>query len=151
MVQTVLDTTDPRALAEFYRDLLGWSYRPRTPAWLTEECHELIANALAAAVTAAEPLGPTRGRHIELEAIRSCTLDMAAWSDVSRRVGVPISLPYFDDHVIDAEWTCRTCGEPVAGLMGGLPETKTIPPPRTTSETGTVRSRSARRSSNAAT
>ena len=28
MVQTVLDTTDPRALAEFYRDLLGWSYRP---------------------------------------------------------------------------------------------------------------------------
>jgi catechol 2,3-dioxygenase-like lactoylglutathione lyase family enzyme len=28
MVQTVLDSTDPRALAEFYRDLLGWSYRP---------------------------------------------------------------------------------------------------------------------------
>jgi catechol 2,3-dioxygenase-like lactoylglutathione lyase family enzyme len=28
IVQTVLDTTDPRALAEFYRDLLGWSYRP---------------------------------------------------------------------------------------------------------------------------
>jgi catechol 2,3-dioxygenase-like lactoylglutathione lyase family enzyme len=28
MVGTVLDTTDPRALAEFYRDLLGWSYRP---------------------------------------------------------------------------------------------------------------------------
>jgi catechol 2,3-dioxygenase-like lactoylglutathione lyase family enzyme len=27
MVSTVLDTTDPRALAEFYRDLLGWSYR----------------------------------------------------------------------------------------------------------------------------
>jgi catechol 2,3-dioxygenase-like lactoylglutathione lyase family enzyme len=28
MVGTVLDTTDPRALAEFYRDLLGWTYRP---------------------------------------------------------------------------------------------------------------------------
>ena len=28
MVSTVLDTTDPRTLAEFYRDLLGWSYRP---------------------------------------------------------------------------------------------------------------------------
>jgi hypothetical protein len=26
--QTVLDTTDPRGLAEFYRLLLGWSYRP---------------------------------------------------------------------------------------------------------------------------
>ncbi len=28
LVQTVLDSTDPRTLAEFYRDLLGWSYRP---------------------------------------------------------------------------------------------------------------------------
>jgi hypothetical protein len=26
--QTVLDTTDARALAEFYRQLLGWGYRP---------------------------------------------------------------------------------------------------------------------------
>jgi catechol 2,3-dioxygenase-like lactoylglutathione lyase family enzyme len=25
---TVLDTTDTRALAEFYRQLLGWAYRP---------------------------------------------------------------------------------------------------------------------------
>lgn len=28
VVQTVLDTTDPRALAEFYRELLGLDYRP---------------------------------------------------------------------------------------------------------------------------
>jgi catechol 2,3-dioxygenase-like lactoylglutathione lyase family enzyme len=28
IVQTVLDTTDPRALAEFYRQLLGLRYRP---------------------------------------------------------------------------------------------------------------------------
>lgn len=28
VVQTVLDTTDPRGLAEFYRELLGMSYRP---------------------------------------------------------------------------------------------------------------------------
>lgn len=26
--QTVLDCVDPRRLADFYRDLLGWSYRP---------------------------------------------------------------------------------------------------------------------------
>jgi catechol 2,3-dioxygenase-like lactoylglutathione lyase family enzyme len=26
--QTVLDTTDARGLAEFYRQLLGWAYRP---------------------------------------------------------------------------------------------------------------------------
>ena len=28
MVSTVLDTPDPRALAEFYRELLRWTYRP---------------------------------------------------------------------------------------------------------------------------
>lgn len=28
VVQTVLDTTDPRTLAEFYRELLGLHYRP---------------------------------------------------------------------------------------------------------------------------
>jgi catechol 2,3-dioxygenase-like lactoylglutathione lyase family enzyme len=28
LVQTVLDGPDTRALAEFYRELLGWSYRP---------------------------------------------------------------------------------------------------------------------------
>jgi catechol 2,3-dioxygenase-like lactoylglutathione lyase family enzyme len=28
LVQTVLDTTDVRVLAEFYRELLGWHYRP---------------------------------------------------------------------------------------------------------------------------
>ncbi|MFC7817913.1 VOC family protein [Streptomyces sp. NPDC057367] len=28
LLQTVLDTTDPRRLAEFYRQLLGLTYRP---------------------------------------------------------------------------------------------------------------------------
>jgi hypothetical protein len=28
LLQTVLDTTDARELAEFYRQLLGWHYRP---------------------------------------------------------------------------------------------------------------------------
>jgi hypothetical protein len=28
LVQTVLDATNPREVAEFYRQLLGWSYRP---------------------------------------------------------------------------------------------------------------------------
>ncbi len=44
LLQTVLDTTDPRGLAEFYRDLLGYRYRagdeppsdgtPDEPDWL---------------------------------------------------------------------------------------------------------------------
>jgi catechol 2,3-dioxygenase-like lactoylglutathione lyase family enzyme len=28
LVQTILDSTDPRRAAEFWRELLGWSYRP---------------------------------------------------------------------------------------------------------------------------
>jgi glyoxalase superfamily protein len=28
LLQTVLDSTDPRGLAEFYRELLGYAYRP---------------------------------------------------------------------------------------------------------------------------
>jgi catechol 2,3-dioxygenase-like lactoylglutathione lyase family enzyme len=28
LVQTVLDTTDPRRAAEFWREFLGWNYRP---------------------------------------------------------------------------------------------------------------------------
>ena len=28
LVHTVLDSTDPRRAAEFWRELLGWSYRP---------------------------------------------------------------------------------------------------------------------------
>ena len=44
LLQTVLDTTDPRGLAEFYRELLGYRYRqgdeaptdgtPEEPGWL---------------------------------------------------------------------------------------------------------------------
>ncbi len=44
LLQTVLDTTDPRGLAEFYRALLGYTYRvgdeppldgtPDRPDWL---------------------------------------------------------------------------------------------------------------------
>lgn len=44
LLQTVLDTTDPRGLAEFYRELLGYRYRagdeppadgaPEEPDWL---------------------------------------------------------------------------------------------------------------------
>ena len=53
LLQTVLDTTDPRGLAEFYRALLGYTYRegdapstdgtPDEPDWLvlTDGTHRL--------------------------------------------------------------------------------------------------------------
>lgn len=53
LLQTVLDTTDPRGLAEFYRELLGYEYRagdappadgtPDQPDWLvvTDGTHRL--------------------------------------------------------------------------------------------------------------
>lgn len=86
---------------------LAWQYRPRTAAWLTDDCVDLITEALAAAAPDLEPLAPTRGRHLELEAIDLTTRDMAAWHDVHRAAGVPIALPYFDDHVVTSALSVR--------------------------------------------
>jgi catechol 2,3-dioxygenase-like lactoylglutathione lyase family enzyme len=35
LTATVLDTPDPRALARFYRDLLGWTIGADDPTWVT--------------------------------------------------------------------------------------------------------------------
>jgi hypothetical protein len=35
LTATVLDAPDPRALAHFYRDLLGWSVGTDEPEWIT--------------------------------------------------------------------------------------------------------------------
>lgn len=42
--QTVLDATDVRALAEFWRELLGWSYRPgdEAPAEAPDDADWLV-------------------------------------------------------------------------------------------------------------
>ncbi|MGX7825942.1 asparagine synthase-related protein [Actinokineospora sp. 24-640] len=100
---------DPRntAAMEITSVRLAWQYRPRMCDWLTEDCFDLIADALSRAAEDAEPLAPTRGRHAELEAIDITTRDMAAWRDVHREAGVPIALPYFDDHVISAALAVR--------------------------------------------
>lgn len=100
---------DPRntSAMELTTVRLAWQYRPRTAAWLTDDCVDLITEALSAAGDDLEPLAPTRGRHLELEAIDLTTRDMAAWRDVHRTAGVPISLPYFDDHVVTSALSVR--------------------------------------------
>ncbi|MBK1783760.1 asparagine synthase [Prauserella cavernicola] len=100
-----LDLANPRSV-EFGTVLLDWSYPARVPSWLTAESRDLLAEELAS-TSGAAPLAPTRGRHLELEAIDCFTRELAPWRDIGRRDGIEFALPYFDDHVIDAALAVR--------------------------------------------
>lgn len=86
--------------------LLAWLYPPRVPPWLTPAARDLLADAVAGA-TGAPPLAANRGEHIELDAIDLISSEMNAWRDISRRYGISIGMPYFDDQVIDAARAVR--------------------------------------------
>ncbi|TQJ01341.1 asparagine synthase-related protein [Amycolatopsis cihanbeyliensis] len=105
---TALASVDPRNTeAMTYRTVrLDWLYPPRLPAWITEEAIGLIERELTAADGTA-PLGPTRGRHIELAALDIAAEDFAVLDDLTRRAGIPAAAPYLDDHVVDAALSVR--------------------------------------------
>ncbi len=81
---------------------LGWSAPPRCAEWVTVEARRAAAEVVGAAAREAEPLGPTRGEHADLDQIRSCTRIIRQWEQMSARAGLPIQSPYFDDRVIEA-------------------------------------------------
>ena len=100
LVQTVLDTTDPRGLAEFYRELLGYRYRagdepppegtPDEADWLvvTDGTHRLAFQEVddLPRPTWPEPSGVPQQLHLdlmvsdvdELEQQRQRALDLGA-------------------------------------------------------------------------
>jgi asparagine synthase (glutamine-hydrolysing) len=75
--------------------------------WLTPECRELVTAGLREAVREAEPYAPTLGRHRELSALYTGTQECAAIAEAGRRAGVPVTMPYFDDAVVDAALSVR--------------------------------------------
>ncbi|WP_158880512.1 lasso peptide isopeptide bond-forming cyclase [Amycolatopsis anabasis] len=81
---------------------LGWGAPPRLFDWVTEDGEQAVRTALYDAACMAEPLGPTRGEHADLEQILSCTRIIRQWEQMSARAGLPIQSPYFDDRVIEA-------------------------------------------------
>ncbi|MFD8495977.1 lasso peptide isopeptide bond-forming cyclase [Amycolatopsis sp. NPDC059657] len=81
---------------------LGWGCPPRLFDWVTPRAKRLAIDALREAAATADPLGPTRGEHADLEQILSCTRIIRQWEQMSARAGLPIQSPYFDDRVIEA-------------------------------------------------
>jgi asparagine synthase (glutamine-hydrolysing) len=81
---------------------LGWGLPPRLFDWVTPEAHALARDALRQAAETAQPLGRTRGEHVDLEAILSCGRIIRQWEQTSARAGLPIQSPFLDDRVIEA-------------------------------------------------
>lgn len=101
-----IDLTKPGDLG-FCNPLLAWITPPVVQSWLTPECRELVAAGLREAAEQAEPYAPTLGRHRELSALYTGTQECAAIAEAGRRAGVPVTMPYFDDAVVDAALSVR--------------------------------------------
>ncbi|MGW7417370.1 asparagine synthase-related protein [Streptomyces sp. NPDC054863] len=86
---------------------LGWLVHPRVPNWVASYGIDLVREQLAAACDHAVPLAATRGVHAELDSIRMGTRDIAALSQMSGMLGLPLHTPYFDDQVITAALSVR--------------------------------------------
>ncbi|MFC4554987.1 VOC family protein [Georgenia faecalis] len=105
--QTVIDTSDPRTLAEFYRRLLGLRYREGdegpdegTPDWLTlvddAGAHVLAFQHVAGLPRPAWPEGtPPQMMHLDL--MVSDTDDLARQVDTARALGAEVVRDRSDD------------------------------------------------------
>lgn len=81
---------------------LGWGEPPRMFGWVTSHAVEAARGVLLDAAGTAEPLGPDRGQHVDLEQIRDVTRIIRQWDQMCSRVGLPMASPFLDDRVIEA-------------------------------------------------
>ncbi|MEU1310295.1 asparagine synthase-related protein [Streptomyces cinnamoneus] len=135
---------DGSGTLEFTSPGLTWIRQPVVQPWLTPECRDLVTRELRLAARNARPYAPTMGRHLELSALYTGTQDCAAIAEAGLRVGVPVTMPYLDDAVIDAALAVRVEDratpweyKPVLkeAMRGILPEECRV---RTTKVEGTV-------------
>jgi hypothetical protein len=122
LVQVVLDGTDARALAEFYRRLLGWRYRPgdEPPApgepdpagqdWLVLRQAgglRVAFQQVAALPEATWPEGPIPQQlHLDL------AVPTAAELDVQHQRALALGARLLEDHADDAEEPLRVYADP---------------------------------------
>ncbi|MFJ9692637.1 asparagine synthase-related protein [Kitasatospora sp. NPDC101183] len=137
-------STDVSGNLEFSTPTVTWFRTPVVQPWLTPECRRLVTDALRETVRTARPHAPTMGRHLELSAVYTGTQECAAIAEAGRRAGVPLTMPYFDDAVVDAALSVRVVDratpweyKPVLkeAVRGILPEDCRV---RTTKVEGTV-------------
>ena len=113
LLQTVLDTTDPRGLAEFYRQLLGWQYRPgdEPPAsgspdpagsdWLVladpSGTQRLAFQAVADLPESSWPENRPYPQQLHLDFLVSSAEDLAAAHEHALALGARLRLDRTDD------------------------------------------------------
>jgi catechol 2,3-dioxygenase-like lactoylglutathione lyase family enzyme len=129
LLQVVLDCTDARALAEFYRELLGWRYRPGDeepdPAgddWLVlqEEASgaRVAFQQVAALPEATWPEGPVP-QQLHLDLIVPTTADLDAQHERALALGARL----LQDRAGDPEEPLRVyadpAGHPFCIFVGG--------------------------------
>ncbi|MFI9328996.1 asparagine synthase-related protein [Kitasatospora sp. NPDC052868] len=90
-------TTPPHGAA-----LLGWGVPPRLPPWADSEAVHTVRAQLLAAATGAEPLAPVHAQHQLLHMVHHSAGAMRQAVELTARVGTPYTVPFLDDHVLEA-------------------------------------------------
>lgn len=85
----------------------GWFFPPSCPPWITDDARAMIADELRAVAATAEPLGLSRGTHLERDHLLSSGPHVLAREDTALRMGIRVETPYLDDRVIDAALSVR--------------------------------------------
>ncbi|AXE86077.1 lasso peptide isopeptide bond-forming cyclase [Streptomyces sp. Go-475] len=86
---------------------LDWGMPPRLPPWATGDAVAAVRDVIRDAARTAEPLAPTRGQHVELEAMRSTSRMVRQLGQMAARLGVGLAAPYYDDRVVEAGLAVR--------------------------------------------
>jgi catechol 2,3-dioxygenase-like lactoylglutathione lyase family enzyme len=120
--QTVLDCLDPRRLGDFYRDLLGWEYRPgdETPAdgedWLvlrpTDGTHGLAFQANPEYVPPAWTPEPDRPGSQQMMAHLDMTVSDTDSLEAQRRRVLELGGAVLYDRSADADEPLYVFGDP---------------------------------------
>ncbi|MEU3567605.1 asparagine synthase-related protein [Kitasatospora sp. NPDC036755] len=82
--------------------LLGWGTEPRLPPWATATAADLVRRQLAALADETEPLAPRHTQHQTLHMVRHSASALRQLADTTAHFGVPYSVPFLDDQVLDA-------------------------------------------------
>ncbi|ORT59932.1 lasso peptide isopeptide bond-forming cyclase [Streptomyces sp. CB03238] len=86
---------------------LDWGTQPRMPPWATPDAVDAVRELIRSAARGAEPLAPTRGQHVELEAMGSTSRMVRQLGQMAARIGLGLAAPYYDDRVLEAGLSVR--------------------------------------------
>lgn len=97
--------TDPSPPPE--TPTLDWGVPPRLPPWATPDAVGAVRELIRTAARDTEPLAPTRGQHVELQAMHSTSRLVRQLGQVTARFGLTLAAPYYDDRVVEAGLAVR--------------------------------------------